>query len=161
MKNFAIRILIGCLFVVFLTMLTTSCQTREERNEECINAMPLEVRDHVRSFLNHGRMYGKRFNLKKLRIVLAGDIGDRAGFYRHGDHIIYLDTTSMIWGKSPESLIYHELGHALLKREHNNNMMTDPVLGEINLSYMGVPNPWPRNGWHKQIMLKELFTVER
>lgn len=143
--------------IIFLLIcfVLASCRSLDERNEECIDNMPFEVRMHVHSFLRHSLNYGVKLNLKKLRIELTGELGDRAGFYRHGEHIIILDTTSVDWSISPEALIYHELGHAVLKRGHNNNLMDG-----LPLSYMNERKYRPVNKWHKQIMIKELFTVE-
>lgn len=120
MKSF--KIAIGLLFVIFIC----SCRSLDERNEESIENMPIEVREHVRYFVYQGNKYGKKINLKNLRVqfvtesIFSKNELWADAIYRGSEHKIIIDITSNKWKNRPRSLLLHELGHAILKRHHNN-----------------------------------------
>ena len=45
-----------------------------------------------------------------------------AGITKYGERLILLDTTTRKWHYDKEALVWHELGHYILHREHNDNM---------------------------------------
>ncbi len=102
---------------VFLAFLMASCRSLSERNEESIDNMPVEVRAHVRTFLAEGAKRGKKLKLKKLRIELTKGV-DYNGVYISPDHKIRLNYECKRYDYDLEGLVFHELGHALLKRDH-------------------------------------------
>ena len=48
-----------------------------------------------------------------------------AAYYDYYTHKIYVDTTNNDFLYYKEALLYHELGHALLRREHRNTLFAD------------------------------------
>ena len=82
------------------------------------------VDKEVQSFLD-GAPEGFN-NFKRLEIRLVGYIGEYngksiAGLTKHDKHLILLDTTSRRWIHDREAMVWHELGHYVLHREHNEN----------------------------------------
>lgn len=98
-----------------------SCRSLDERNEECIENMPSEVRGYVREFLGEGEKRGKKLKLKNLRVVLTNSTlktkgKESKGFYNTITHTIKLKKSQ--FEENPRSLIFHELGHGILKRDN-------------------------------------------
>ncbi len=114
------------IILVALAVASVSCSSVKEQNEDCIEAMPVEVRQHVKDFLFDAKRNGKRINLKRLRVELCEHIelpgiGAANGAYFTKSHLIKIDTSGRRWKVAGKALMYHELGHALLKLEHSED----------------------------------------
>ncbi len=145
MKSLAFKIALGCLFVFILA----SCQNLEERNSQTIDNMPYQVRRYVREFIEEGAKRGHKVKLNKLRIQLVtyklyvgGE--EAAAAYNKYDHQITINSKSYKWNYDPRPLIFHELGHAILKLGHHSekghimsdsgvtqNQMSDELIDEL------------------------------
>ncbi len=135
--------------IFLLAVIFISC--KKESREDHINSFPVEVRQYVRDFIKEGHNRGIKLDIAKIHhIVLTGAITDvnsdngshAAGYYCHHKdkkhhlegHSIYLDTTSNSWLNSyRREMIFHELGHGLLHREHLTGKMPN---GEDLISIM-------------------------
>lgn len=114
------------------------CACKKESNEDKINEYPEEVRDLVREFLADGKTYGnKNLKLKKLSFNLMKDKApicpDCPAFYYK--NVIYIDTTSFYYKTRKTETIYHELGHAILKREHDNEVLQNGLQKSLMNKY--------------------------
>lgn len=119
-------ILLLCISILFF-----SCKKSEDEVK-----MPDSVKDIFQEFCSQASSRGVKIKFKYLKeIVLQGDISqsqdptsngnDSGGYYDYSTKKIYIDTTGDDFRYSKESLIFHELGHALLRREHRNNLFAD------------------------------------
>lgn len=113
------------LFIIFLGIIfLVGCRSIDERNEECIENMPVEVRQYVREFIEDGKQRGHTVRLKNLRIILqaspieAKNGGDANAQTNTILKTITICTTTEKWKTAPKELIYHELGHAVLGLDH-------------------------------------------
>lgn len=111
------------LLIVFLV----GCSNYKERNERDIEDMPAVFQPYVRQFLADAESYGHKIKLKRLRIEFSEDVlysdGIRCnGVYYHNGHKILIWKNGNYWQKSPKALLYHELGHALLDRDHRDEV---------------------------------------
>jgi len=120
-RPYVSKIIIPLLAIIFLS----SCTTLSERNEDCIDNMPVEVRDYVRLFIKEGLEHDYKTRLRRLQIKFTdyrrfnnGHYAD--GWYSHQDHVIYIYKEGKMWNINPKSLLFHELGHAILKRHHQD-----------------------------------------
>ncbi len=52
------------------------------------------------------------------------NVGYYAGLAVPDKRAILVDTTTLIWKLNPETLVFHELGHLLLNRRHDNAWFT-------------------------------------
>lgn len=112
------NILIPLLIVVLL-----GCQDTFNDNDWTCDCEGVEV--EVQQFVNAAPDW---VNWKPLRIELVDTIisnNPRAvvGLTIHADGLILLDTTSGKWILDRQALVWHELGHYLLNREHDNEMI--------------------------------------
>lgn len=117
------RLFYHCFTAFTFLFLLASCKSLKERNEETLETYPSEIREIVIKFLNEGEKRGHKIDLKKLRIeytdynLYQNGIYAEA-WYRHRNHTIYIDQTTKKWKYNPKSVLFHELGHALLKLDH-------------------------------------------
>lgn len=127
-----------------LLLFVISCflfSCKKESQEDHINSFPVEVQQYVRDFLKEGHDRSVNLDIKKIhKIILTGPIttvdsdngAHAAGYYCHHNdkknkqegHCIYLDTTSHSWlNDFRREMIFHELGHGVLHREHLTGFM--------------------------------------
>jgi len=114
--------------LIFLAIISlSSCRSLDERNEECIENMPSEVRGYVREFLHEGEKRGKKIKLGRLRVFLTTEYitaksGKRASAQTNTVlKTITIDITTTKWKKHPKALLFHELGHAVLGLNHSGD----------------------------------------
>lgn len=115
------------LLIYFIVLvIVTSCKSLDDRNERDLEDISQEFRPYVRQFLDDAKEYNKNVALRKLQIefstseLYSDGVKCNGVYYRH-EHKILIYQHGKFWQKSPKSLIYHELGHALLNKDHNND----------------------------------------
>lgn len=150
------RIYILLFALSLLVALTTSC-----KKDPYINVIPNEVLGEVNSFIIEGNARGVNVELGGLKIVLLNYAPNgNAGEYHHTTHTIYLDTTSNSYKFSPETkefLIFHELGHAVLKRPHLDDL-TPNNLYQKSIMHTTLTAQWsPPLQSHRAYYLDEIF----
>jgi len=113
--------------LIFLAIIfLSSCRSLDERNEECIENMPVEVQGYVREFLKEGEKRGKKIKLGRLRIFLTTEYitsknGNRSNAQTNTIlKTITIDISAPKWKQSPKSILFHELGHAVLGLNHSD-----------------------------------------
>jgi hypothetical protein len=115
------------ILIFFAIIFLSSCRSLDERNEECIENMPSEVRGYVRDFLYEGEKRGKKIKLGRLRVFLSSEYltaksGNRAAAQTNTIlKTITIDISSTKWKKHPKALVFHELGHAVLRLDHSEH----------------------------------------
>lgn len=120
------RLFYHCFTYFTVLVLFTSCKSIKERNEETLETYPSEIRQIVQKFISEGEKRGHRIDLKKLRIEYTDyDLYQNGiyaeAWYRHRNHTIYINETTKKWKQNPQAVLFHELGHGLLKRDHKED----------------------------------------
>jgi len=124
--------------------------------KENVLPIPKQVETEYLAFLYHAENYGVKLKSHKLKgFILSGKFAHRPNYqayYSHHDKIIYVDTTSIAYVFNKECLLFHELGHALLRRSHNEALLENgesaSVMNEL------LPKSYLQN---KEYYLDELF----
>lgn len=150
-------------FLVFL--LSISCcfiSCKKESQDDHINTFPAEIRESVRVFLKEGSVRGHSLNIKKIHHIYLVDKIEKAkyleaGCYDRGNHSIYIDTTNFEWKEfsGKEMLLYHELGHGLLHRNHNNILFRD------ELNPVSIMNCCTLPYWNDQTVYKRSYYIDQ
>ena len=97
---------------------------------------PAELEEEIMLFKEHAP---PGLKAKPLTIVLTGhglrseDGNLCAGISSPKRKAIYLDTTSTHWIESKTSLTWHELGHYVLDRRHDERFFIHPLFPEITI----------------------------
>jgi hypothetical protein len=100
--------------------------------------IPYQIKYEVETFISEGEKRGINIDLKGLRFYLRGNlVNNWQGYYDGNEHAIYLDTTCLSYIQEKEALIFHEMGHAILNREHKLDTLPN---GDPS-SIMGTPVP--------------------
>jgi len=108
-------------------MLFTNCSEEEDYIFE--DQVEQEMIEHFRSFAKEAELRGRIINWNDEMIAtqftsIEDDAIGKCLIYEDGRRLINIDRDN--WDKSSrlkkEFLIYHELGHCLLKRSHTNAM---------------------------------------
>lgn len=98
-------------------------------------SIPFGVKPYVAEFVKQARQRGITVDTTRLVIVYVDHMKDEEVYPVNGQYIrtyfpfredlIQLDTTAYWWGHpyAREKVIFHELGHCLLDREHNFDIL--------------------------------------
>jgi hypothetical protein len=79
------------------------------------------LKPYYTSFLAEASQRGFDFNGIDITMVIAPL--ETCGLTVHEKQTVYIDTTSTCWAIDKRELVYHELGHYLLKRQHDNGLI--------------------------------------
>lgn len=83
------------------------------------------LRPFLKEFIKEAELRGVQIDTSNLKLTFSGHIsGGAQGRTWYDTHSIMIDSTSSDWGDASTTLVFHELGHLYLRREHDN--------GEIN-----------------------------
>lgn len=138
---------------------------KKENSKDLINSYPVEVRDIVWLFAKEGTDRGRNISFTKLKkIILQGPIsgvyssgGNAAkAYYSHHDKTIYFDTTAHDFKLNREVLVFHELGHAVLRRGHINVKLSNGEQASIMHSE-ALPDYRYTFAFKRQYYIDELF----
>ncbi len=146
--------------ILLLAIVITMASCKKETNEEIIETYPAELRQEVRDFIADAKTYGnKDIKLKKLKFYILPKPSQLCpscdGFYSHEFDAIFIDTTKYAFKYQKKVLMYHEMGHGILKRDHRNDV-TITTNGTIETSIMHESLPSSFNN-HQGYYLWELF----
>ena len=122
------------IFILALAIVVSACK----KDEDVI--VPNQVACEYNLFLSEAKNEGVNINERKFKgFILTGKItsvicdnGDyAASYYSHQTEYIYIDTTTFDYMYNKETMIFHELGHAILRREHRTEKMPDGEISSI------------------------------
>jgi hypothetical protein len=107
--------------ILYLILILTfiSCNKDEYQNSELYN---IEFEPYLNSFLEEGLLRGYNLTNNNINFYLADiDVNDAVGLcYQNEKIVIDRDYWNNAREESKEHLIFHELGHCFLKRNHKN-----------------------------------------
>lgn len=117
-------------FIFTLTVILISCNKPKEDSY----IVPVKLKSYLDNFVNEGAKRGIKLNLQGIKIEFIDHppISGAAGDYDPNNNCIYIDTTSTNYKAGSdyiEQLLFHELGHAILKRGHRDDFLNccDPA----------------------------------
>lgn len=107
------------------------------------NDIDPELEQYVEGFLAEGRKRGQHFNPKHIHVKVNNFLSVKCacdGLTIEPDSLVYIDTHSTNWILDPEFLVYHELGHLFMKRNHRDLLIngyaislmhTNAIIGQL------------------------------
>ena len=121
---------------------------------------------YVQEFIAEGAKRGKTINFDDSGLIIEfsdGTVGNASGFCYVGEHHVVIDKSE--WTSLSENvrgfLLFHELGHCELEREHRNDKFGNNVWKSIMrgspLEGIEVWIPIPYFGFRKDYLVDELF----
>jgi len=167
------------LTVILLTLFLFSCETVDSL--EPVRVIPDQMQPFVDRFIGEAEKRGMVLDVSKLSFEFDRDIaGGTAQNPAIGSctrsrdlDLITLDTLNLLWlltsNLGREEIIFHELGHCILDREHNDNkfitgdfasiMLTRGVLqyGDFSRYAPSLTNPSDFNAHKRDYYIDELF----
>lgn len=163
MKNL---ILIVFIFTAF------SCVKKDDKQGNLFgeNIVNPDFKPYLTKFLADGKVYGKSFNTSKLSIVYNSSLSGGAILAQcfidpnHPERMQKIEVNPSFWTPSRSSdakeyVLYHELGHCLLSRDHDNSQVQTKEGIMINKSIMA--SYYSKTDYYVNnynLYLKELYT---
>ena len=110
---------------IFLNLLfLASCSEEEIVINHSIDPM---LQPHVNMFLDEAESHGQILSPAPFSVIykslLKNDSIDISGMANKKTRIVYIDSASARYKASPEALVFHELGHLLLSKTHEDQFV--------------------------------------
>ncbi len=106
--------------VIVITLLSLSSCLTISMDDDYQRIDPL-IKPYVDSFVAEARIRNVQIDISKLKISFGDLHGEAAGrSYFDGSNMITIDPKGP-WTYAPECLVFHELGHLILRREHDDS----------------------------------------
>lgn len=121
--------------IILLILLSFCFSCNDEGNTPIIYDVPPEVEPFVQKFIEEGKARGVNLNIDNLIVELTAPVENNGVFVcgvTYGEVIglpqnrIEIDTQCLAWRHSEvsqEVLVFHELGHAILLRQHRTDQL--------------------------------------
>jgi hypothetical protein len=111
-----------------LALIVVSCQTE---NFAPVVSIPENIEPYVETFIQEAAARGKNIQIDNLVIHYSGSLGATCGQCNSTDltsaiqRIIDITENSTCWNNDQEfeALVFHELGHCVLGRVHNEELL--------------------------------------
>ena len=115
---------------LFILLTVMACETTDFITEsETVYQVPENLQRHVDLFIEEGGQRGQIIEIKNLIIEMTNLLPETACgrcAEEQGQRIIYLNSESRVCWNTPEQfeeLIFHELGHCVLNRGHDDSLL--------------------------------------
>lgn len=112
-----------------------------------VEQYPAEVTAYVIKFKSEATARGYHIDMKGLKIIIADSVPRKEfeAYYERDEHTVYFRKSGFNWNSTREEVVMHELGHAILKRDHRFDRFGGPT--DAMVSVMGCPCDTPVSGW--------------
>jgi hypothetical protein len=149
--------------LLILAAVLTACQ--EDPIAPSVYNVPDIIQPYVDAFEQEASLRGISLNINNLQVEFATNLnsGTAAGLCDTFNHVIKLDTTSTNWKNNlytREILVFHELGHCVLKRGHRDDELPNGNLASIMRANGEQVYGGGLNEFKRQYYLDELFNVK-
>jgi hypothetical protein len=146
-----------CIKIILLFMVIGLSSCLNSAMDDDYQKIDPRIKPYVDSFVKEASVRKVNIDITYLKIVFGDLKGEAEGrSWMDGTHLIVIDSTLVEWKGSPEQLVFHELGHMCLYREHD-----DSRIGNYPKSIMaGWDSPfWENAKYHnrRQYYVDELF----
>jgi hypothetical protein len=145
--------------LLFALILLTSCTDFTDENHFEVDPKLLPYVDRFYKEAEQRGLSLQRVNLK----VEFGKLPEFiAGKFYHESMTVKIDSSKSSWKMQPEALVFHELGHALLNRLHDNKRLANGMLESI-MNFDSLPSYYKANALSslpntREYYLDELFS---
>lgn len=102
--------------LIFSGIILMSCTDFTDQQHYYVDP---KFKSFVDEFINEAKNRGINLSGTDL-IMIHKQFNDKCGLTVYGLSTVYIDTTSICWGINKKELVFHELGHYFLHRDHNN-----------------------------------------
>jgi len=145
---------------IIVVIIFFSCEKKKEP------VIPAEVEEYVSSFFNDARDNGLNIYLDDYDLTIEfSELEDADGVCNSSNNTIHIDSSE--WHErmtetNRKWLIYHELGHCILEREHDSGVFENGECKSIMHSHISNSECFTNfisNSWQKYY-IKELFKEE-
>lgn len=118
-------------YLILLSILILGCQEKDLT----VSIIPEEIQQHYDAFYSEGRKRGLRLRERPVEIILV-DNYDVAGRASRRKQWIKIRTSVTQYGHERnainlEYVVFHELGHYVLNRDHNNDTLQNGQLASM------------------------------
>lgn len=142
------------LLLIAAAIMLTSCSPMMDDDYRRIDP---KIRPYVIDFVKEAQRRGIAVDTSVLKINFVSELSEGAqGRTFHNSNSIAIVESSYGWNTSPTTLIFHELGHLYLNREHDNTVEYDQVKsimsGEFDPDF-----DHPETAFKRQYYVDELF----
>lgn len=115
-----------------------------------------ELKPFVDSFVKEAKLRGIVIDTWNLKIRF-NELSNEAGLTLYSTTQILIDSSSYEYSANPEALIFHELGHLYLKRDHDNQMLEDSGIPKSIMCSVACPLYTETLSYRRQYFIDELF----
>lgn len=103
---------------LFLIILASACYSGMDDDYSYIDP---QIKPYFDAFIKEASDRNITIDTYSIKMTFAKiDVEGRQGNTSHRHHEIKIDSSGYRWKEYPESIVFHELGHLLLNRSHNN-----------------------------------------
>jgi hypothetical protein len=141
--------------VIFLFFIFLSC-----RKDVDFYVCPNEIKSTLEAFKSEGEKRGINIKWNGLMVKFVNGLPDsHSGEYHKKDHVILIDTSSANYKKHElrESIIFHELGHAILNRPHLNEDLQCQYTPAKKSIMNQFPVDWSLYPYRRNYYIDEIF----
>ncbi len=149
--------------LLILAVSFAACQ--DDPIKPSVYEVPALIQPYVDAFEMEAARRGVNLKIEDLQVRFASNLnnGTAAGLCDTFSHIIQLDTTSTNWQNNPHSreiLVFHELGHCVLKRGHKTTFLPNGNLSSIMRATGEQVYGGGLNAFKREYYLDELFNED-
>lgn len=142
--------------LLFVLVLLTSCTDFTDENHFEVDQKLLPYVDSFYKEAELRNIHLQRIDLK----VKFGSLPEFvAGKFYRGSNTIKIDSSKTAWKRQPEALLFHELGHALLGRSHDNKRLPNGMLESI-MNFDSLPSYYEQNELSSLPNTREYYLTE-
>lgn len=120
---------------------------------------PNEIKYILETFKNEGDARGHKIFFNGLKVYLVDELpGTTIGVYKPSEHSIYIDTSVIAYKQTPEALLFHELAHGVLNRDHKQGVMPNGIDITSIMHPFSLPTyEWNNHQYKRQYYIDEMF----
>lgn len=120
-------------FLLFAVAALSSCSSIMDDDYSRIDP---KIRPYVIQFVKEAEARGVAVDTFNLKVNFVSELsGGAQGRTFHESHSIIILESSYGWKNTPSTLVFHELGHLYLNREHDNTILYDQVKSIMSSEY--------------------------
>jgi hypothetical protein len=142
------------LLYISLSILLFSCS----KDRDALPPIPAKIKPYVESFLREAKQRGVLVSVYNINFVATDASLGESGYYDAASHTLSIDTTSNKFLFNAEALVFHELGHGVLKRDHKTGSLSNPEHDILSLmDCCGDVNYFGEYSYKRVYYVDELF----
>lgn len=144
--------------LVLLTIVTCLSSCMSNIMDDDFQEIDPLLMPYVTSFVKEASDRGIEVDISTLKMYFY-KLDGAAGDANHNYNIIRIDSTTVNWKVNPEEVVYHEFGHLLLHRGHDDSKLLDENNKEVPKTLMSTTasRKYKNHFDRRQYYIDELF----